>query len=123
MANKQKVIDKKRLRRRYHVRSKVRGDAVQPRLSVFRSHQHLACQVIDDAAGKTLVSASTRDKEIREQLKYGGNRDAAQAIGKIVAERALAAGIKQVRFDRGNYKYHGRVAALADAAREGGLLF
>ena len=123
MANKQKIVEKKRLRRRFHVRNKIRGDAEQPRLSVFRSHQHLACQVIDDSAGRTLISASTRDKEIREQLKYGGNRDAAQAIGKLVAQRALAAGIKQVRFDRGNYKYHGRVAALADAAREGGLLF
>jgi large subunit ribosomal protein L18 len=92
-------------------------------LTVFRSLQNVGCQVIDDTTGKTLVSVSTRDKAVRDQLGYGGNKSAAQAIGKMIAERALAAGISQVCFDRGHYKYHGRVAALADAAREAGLQF
>ncbi len=92
-------------------------------MCVFRSCGHLACQLIDDTSGQTLVSASTRDQDLREQIKYGGNCDAAKIIGKVVAEKALGAGIKMVRFDRGCYKYHGRVAALADAAREAGLSF
>ena len=92
-------------------------------MSVFRSRKHLYCQVIDDSAGKTLVSASTKDKEFPGDVGYAGNRQAAQAVGKIVAERALAAGIKEVKLDRGPYKYHGRVAAMADAAREAGLIF
>ena len=123
MANKQKFIEKKRLRRRRHVRSKVQGDQEQPRLSIFRSNHHLGCQVIDDSAGKTLVSVSTRDIDIRDSISYGGNCDAATKIGEALARRALAKGIKSVRLDRGSYKYHGRVAALADAAREGGLQF
>lgn len=118
---KQKTINKQRLRRRQHTRNKLRGDAERPRLSVFRSHKHIACQVIDDFTGKTLASASTRDKDLAGQVKYGGNKDAAALIGKTIAERAQAAGVTQVRLDRGHYKYHGRVAALADAAREGGL--
>jgi large subunit ribosomal protein L18 len=93
------------------VRKKVRGTPDRPRLSVHRSLQHIACQLIDDVAGKTLVAASSRDPSVREQLKYGGNKP------------ALAAGIKSVRFDRGHSRYHGRVAALADAAREAGLVF
>lgn len=92
-------------------------------MSVFRSHQHIACQLIDDVQRKTLVSASTMEPELRQQVGYGGNRAAAEALGKVVAQRALAAGIKAVRFDRGSYTYHGRVAALAEAAREGGLQF
>lgn len=121
--NKQKFIGKQRVRRRNHVRNKLRGTAEQPRMSVFRSHKHIYCQVIDDQAGKTIVSASTRDAELRGQLKYGGNKETAQLIGKAIAEKALAAGVKQVRFDRGDCQYHGRVAALADAAREAGLAF
>ena len=121
MADKQKFLEKKRLRRRRHVRSKVRGDAARPRMSIYRSNQNLGCQVIDDSTGLTLVSATTRDKDIRDSISYGGNCEAAQKIGALIAERALAKGIKSVRFDRGSYKYHGRVAALADAAREGGL--
>ncbi|NLX57323.1 MAG: 50S ribosomal protein L18 [Planctomycetaceae bacterium] len=121
--NKQKQIGKQKQRRKFNVRNRVRGDGERPRMSVFRSCAHVACQVIDDATGKTLVSASTRDKELRTQIKYGGNCDAARFIGKVVAERALGAGIKAVRFDRGCHKYHGRVAALADAAREAGLSF
>ncbi len=120
--NHEKTVNRKRLRRRRHVRSKVRGSAERPRLTVHRSHRNIAVQVVDDAAGKTLVSASTRDTDLRGDLGYGGNKDAAQKLGKIVAEKALAAGIKQVRFDRGHYKYHGRIAALADAAREAGLV-
>jgi large subunit ribosomal protein L18 len=90
-------------------------------MSVHRSHANIGCQLIDDANHRTIVSVSTRDREFRETIKYGGNADAAQAVGKLVAQRALEAGIQRVRFDRGECKYHGRVAALADAAREAGL--
>jgi large subunit ribosomal protein L18 len=121
--NHEKAINVKRLRRRRHVRSKLRGDAERPRLSVHRSHKNISVQVIDDESGKTLVSASTLDTELRGGVKYGGNKDAAQQLGKAIAEKALAAGIKQVKFDRSHYKYHGRIAALADAAREAGLKF
>ena len=93
------------------------------RLTVHRSHRNLACQIIDDTSGKTLVAVGTKDKDVRTNVAYGGNKAAAQAIGKLLAEKAIAAGIKQVAFDRGHYKYHGRVAALADAAREAGLSF
>jgi large subunit ribosomal protein L18 len=92
-------------------------------LTVFRSHKHVYVQIIDDMAGRTLAAASTVDKDLRDQVRYGGNKRAAQAIGKAIAERALAAGIKQVAFDRGGCQYHGRVAALAEAAREAGLSF
>ena len=119
--NHEKPINVKRLRRRRHVRNKIRGDSDRPRLTVHRSHKNIAVQVIDDDAGRTLVAASTRDTDVRGDVKYGGNKDAAQKLGKIIAEKALAAGIKQVKFDRGHYKYHGRIAALADAAREAGL--
>jgi large subunit ribosomal protein L18 len=95
----------------------------RPRLSVFRSSQHIYAQVIDDVAGRTLAAASSLEKDLRAQLKYGGNKSAAAVVGKLLAERALAANIKDVVFDRGPYLYHGRVKALADAAREGGLKF
>ena len=121
--NKQKAIAKQRQRRRYHTRNKLRGSTERPRLSVHRTNEHIYCQLIDDSAGKTVASASSRDSGLRDSVKYGGNVAAAQAIGKAIAERALAAGVKQVRFDRGHYQYHGRVAALADAAREAGLSF
>lgn len=120
---KQQIVNQRRQRRRFHVRNSVRGTADRPRLSVHRSHKHISCQVIDDLAGKTLVSASSLDKDLREQLPYGGNKAAAAVIGKAIADKALQAGIKEVRFDRGHCKYHGRVAALADAAREAGLVF
>ncbi len=120
--DKNKIINKQRQRRSHHVRNKLRGTSDRPRLCVSRSHRHVYCQVIDDSSGKTLAAASTRDKDLQGQVKYGGNADAAKLIGKAIAERALAAGIKQVRFDRGHYRYHGRVAALADAAREAGLV-
>ena len=121
--NKQKTIAKQRQRRKYSVRKRLQGTPDRPRLSVFRSCSHIACQLIDDATGRTLVSASTRDNGVREQIKYGGNCEAAKTIGQVIAQRAQEAGIKMVRFDRGCYKYHGRVAALADAAREAGLEF
>ena len=121
--NKQKFIGIQRKRRRFRVRNRLRGTSEQPRMSVTRSLQNISCQLIDDSNRKTLVSASTRDNDLKSSIKYGGNSDAAKAIGKAVAEKALAAGIKTVRFDRGSSKYHGRVAALADAAREAGLEF
>lgn len=121
--DKNKVIQKKRKRRRNHVRNKVRGSAEQPRLCIHRSLKHFGCQVVDDLSGRTLVSASTRDKAVRGDVGYGGNCDAAAAIGKAIAEKATAAGLKTVKLDRGHNKYHGRVKAFADAAREGGLEF
>jgi large subunit ribosomal protein L18 len=120
---KQKIVNKQRWRRTNRVRKKVRGDADCPRLSVRRSNKHLYCQLIDDEAGKTIASASTRDKSLVGQIEYGGNCDAAKIIGQAIAERAKAAGISRARFDRGCYKFHGRVAELANAAREGGLEF
>lgn len=120
---KQRVLNGRRERRRYRVRKVSRGTAERPRMSIYRSHRNLMVQVIDDAEGKTIVSASTQEQDVKTGSPYGGNKDAAQAIGKLVAERALAAGIKAVCFDRGHYKYHGRIAALADAAREAGLSF
>jgi large subunit ribosomal protein L18 len=111
------------LRRKYHIRKKVFGTPDRPRLSVFRSNKHIYAEIIDDVAGATLVSASTRAKGLREQLSYGGNKEAAQIIGEAIAKQALGVGIKCVCFDRNRYKFHGRVKALADAARKGGLVF
>ncbi len=119
----QKLNNIRRWRRQNRVRNMVRGSADQPRLSVCRSNKHVYCQVIDDESGKTLAAASTRDKSLREKIKNGGNCDAAKIIGAAIAERALAAGVQRVKFDRGRYKFHGRVAMLANAAREGGLKF
>jgi|SRR5262249_634741 len=117
------VIDRT-LRRTAKVRRNVRRAAgTRARLSVFRSSKHIYAQVIDDAKGVTLASASSLEKEMRGNLKTGANVAAAKAVGKLVAERASAKGIKDVVFDRGGYLYHGRVKALADAAREGGLNF
>jgi large subunit ribosomal protein L18 len=117
------VVDRT-LRRTAKVRRHVRraaGD--RKRLSVFRSSKHIYAQVIDDTKGETLVSASSMEKDMRGSLKTGANIEAAKAVGKLVAERAAAKGVKDVVFDRGGYLYHGRVKALADAAREGGLNF
>jgi large subunit ribosomal protein L18 len=105
------------------VRNRVKRDSNRPRLSVFRSHKHVYAQIIDDQAGRTLATASTLDGQVREQIRYGGNKAAAAAVGKAIAQKAIEAGIQQVVFDRREYKYHGRVAALADAAREAGLKF
>ena len=109
-----------RIKRHNRVRGKISGTAERPRLSVFRSENHIYAQIIDDVAGNTLVSASSLDKEIEGN---GGNKTAARAVGKLVAERAKAKGIDTVVFDRGGYLYHGRVAELAEGAREGGLEF
>jgi large subunit ribosomal protein L18 len=110
-----------RKRRHHRVRKKVFGEPSRPRLSVFRSARHITAQVIDDRSGRTLAAASTVEKDLRSA--NGGNKDAAAAIGRLVAERAKAAGIDKVVFDRGGFGYHGRVAALADAARAAGLEF
>ena len=118
-------LSKDQQRRRVHarVRTRVTGTPERPRLNVYRSVAHIYAQVIDDRSGKTLVSASSVDKETKKGLKGGGNIASAKAVGKIIADRAKAAGVTQVVFDRGGYKYHGRVKALADAAREAGLKF
>jgi large subunit ribosomal protein L18 len=105
------------------VRRRVAGTSSRPRLCVYRSLGHIYAQIIDDQGGRTLVSASSLDKETRGQTKGGGNVAAAKVVGKAIAERARAAGIQQVVFDRGGYKYHGRIQALANAAREAGLNF
>ena len=113
-----------RQRRRERLRFQLRQKAVgRPRLSVFRSGKHIYAQIIDDAAGRTLAAASSLDATLRPDLRTGADRQAAGAVGKLVAERAIAAGVSQVVFDRGSYIYHGRVKALAEAAREGGLQF
>jgi large subunit ribosomal protein L18 len=115
-----KIVDP-RVRRHRRVRKKVRGTAQRPRLAVFRSNNHIYAQVIDDVAGRTLAAASTADASLKGGAT--GNIDAATKVGTLVAERAKAAGVEKVVFDRGGFRYHGRVAALADAAREGGLEF
>jgi large subunit ribosomal protein L18 len=119
----QRQVLRQRKRRAVRVRNRVKRDAIRPRLAIFRSHQNIYAQIIDDAAGKTLVSASSRDQAVREGVPYGGNKTAAAAVGKALAQRAIEAGVKEVVFDRRDYKYHGRVAALAEAAREAGLKF
>jgi len=118
-----KAIGKQRQRRKFRVRKRLQGTAERPRFCVSRSHRHISVQVIDDIAGKTLAAASTADKGLQKKVKYGGNKEAAEAVGKAIAEIAVKAGINQVCFDRGLCKYHGRVAALAEAARSGGLAF
>ncbi len=120
--NKQKEICGRRKRRRFHVRNKIRGSAERPRMSVQRSLKHISCQLIDDLTGRTLASVSSKDEGLRDQNAYGGNCKSAAAVGKAIAEKALDAGIKSVRLDRGHAKYHGRLVALADAAREAGLV-
>ena len=115
--------DSHRQRVHQRVRTRIEGTPERPRLCVYRSLGHIYAQVIDDRAGKTLVSASSIDAETKKNLKGGGNIAAAKVIGKTIAERAKAKGVSQVVFDRGGYKYHGRVKALADAAREAGLKF
>lgn len=111
----------RRTRRKAHIRKRVMGQAERPRMSVFRSARHIYVQVIDDTAGRTITAASTREPGL--ELSARGNKDAATAVGKLIATRAKEAGISKVVFDRNGFRYHGRVAALADAAREGGLEF
>ena len=117
--SRQKSREKKHLR----IRNRFSGTAERPRLAVFRSNNHMYAQVIDDVAGKTLVSASTLEKDIKSALKDTDNVEAAAYVGDVVAKRAMEKGIKAVVFDRGGYIYHGKVAALADAARKAGLEF
>ena len=115
-----KDANQARLKRHKRVRAKISGTASRPRLAVYRSNAHISAQVIDDVAGVTLVSASTHEKDFQGN---GGNKVAARAVGKVLAERANAKGITEVVFDSGGYLYHGRVSELADGAREGGLKF
>lgn len=117
--------DKNQLRIKRHLRSrkKIVGTTERPRLNVFRSNSHIYAQIIDDTKGVTLVSASTLDKELKETIANGCNKDSAKAVGTLIAKRAIEAGIKKVVFDRGGYIYHGRVLELANGAREAGLDF
>src|SRR5574341_1746990 len=120
-----KVKTKEAIRARIHarIRKKIAGSETRPRLAVFRSQGHIYAQVIDDDAGRTVCAASSLDREVRTKLKRGSGVDAAKAVGQLVASRAKEKGIAAVVFDRGGFQYHGRVKALADAAREGGLKF
>ncbi len=120
MANANTQFERRRARVRRTLKARAAG---RPRLSIHRSSKHIYAQIIDDAAGKTIASASSLEKDLKSSLKTGADKAAAAAIGKLVAERAVKAGVKDVVFDRGGYIYHGRVKALADAAREGGLSF
>ena len=113
----------KRVKRHARVRKNLFGTPERPRLCVYRSNKNISAQVIDDVNGVTLVSASSLDKELKGEIGYGGNKEAAKKVGEALATRALAKGIEEVSFDRGGFLYHGRVAALADAAREAGLMF
>ncbi len=122
-ANAQRQVQTRRLRRQRRVRNRLFGTPERPRLAVFRSSKHIYAQVINDQTATTLVSASTMDPEIKGQLKYGGNKAAAEVVGRVVAERARQAGIDKICFDRRSYKYHGRVEALAQAVRAAGLQF
>lgn len=120
MAKGKDLAARRARRNRYHIRKRANG---RPRLSVFRSGQNIYAQVIKDDVGSTVASASTLDKDLRGKLKSGANVDAAKAVGELIAKRAKDAGVEEVVFDRGGYLYHGRVRALAEAAREGGLKF
>ena len=117
--SRQKVRVKKHMK----IRNRFSGTAERPRLAVFRSNNHMYAQIIDDTVGNTLVAASTLDKEVKERVAYGGNKEAAKVVGEVVAKRALEKGIDTVCFDRGGFLYHGRVKELADGAREAGLKF
>ena len=121
--NQRKLVQVRRQRRQRHVRRRLFGTPERPRLAVFRSSKHIYAQVINDTTGTTVASASTLDPEIRSQHAYGGNKAAAAVVGRVIAERAKKAGIDKICFDRRSYKYHGRVEALASAAREAGLQF
>ena len=116
-------IQGQRLRRQRHVRKKLHGSTERPRLAIFRSSKHIYAQIINDDDGRTLAAAGTTESSFRQEHKYGGNKAGAAIVGTLIAERAKSAGIDKVAFDRRSYKYHGRVQALADAAREGGLKF
>lgn len=113
----------KRLKRHERVRKNLSGTPEKPRLCVFRSNKNISCQIIDDVNKVTLVSASSNDKDLKAEIGYGGNKEAAKKVGEAIAKRALEKGIEVVAFDRGGFLYHGRVKELADGAREGGLKF
>ncbi|MCD1261967.1 50S ribosomal protein L18 [Paenibacillus athensensis] len=115
--------NKARLKRHLRVRKKIEGTTARPRLNIFRSSKHMYAQIIDDVQGVTIASASTQDKDLKGQVENGGNVDAARKVGELIAQRAKEKGVEKVVFDRGGYLYHGRVQALADAAREAGLEF
>ncbi|NOU92895.1 50S ribosomal protein L18 [Paenibacillus sp. LMG 31456] len=115
--------NKARLKRHLRVRKKIQGTAERPRLNIFRSSKHMYAQLIDDVSGVTIASASTQDKDLKDGIGNGGNIEAARKVGSLIAERAKTTGVVKVVFDRGGYLYHGRVQALADAAREAGLEF
>jgi large subunit ribosomal protein L18 len=115
--------NKARLKRHLRVRKKIEGTEARPRLNVFRSSKHIYAQIIDDVTGVTMASASTLDKELKEDVSNGGNVNAARKVGELIARRAKEKGVEKVVFDRGGYIYHGRVQALAEAARETGLDF
>jgi large subunit ribosomal protein L18 len=121
--DRQRIKHKRQLRRRLHVRKKIVGTSERPRLTVFRSSKHIYAQLIDDLKGVTLAAASSLAQEIKEKFPYGGNTKAATIVGKHLAQVAKSKGIQKAAFDRGHYRYHGRVKALADGAREGGLQF
>lgn len=123
MADKNLQKNKRLVRRKYSIRKALSGTAERPRLTVYRSAKHIYAQVIDDIAGKTLASASSAESEVRGELKHGANIAAAKKVGVAIASAAKAAGITKVAFDRNGRMYHGRIKALADAAREGGLQF
>lgn len=120
MANSNRVSDRRKQRTRRKIK---RNGTGRPRLSVFRSGRHIYVQLIDDTMGQTVVAASTAEKDQRKALKTGSTIASASVVGKLIAERAIKKGVKEVVFDRGGFKYHGRIKALADAAREGGLSF
>ncbi|MBU1175364.1 MAG: 50S ribosomal protein L18 [Alphaproteobacteria bacterium] len=120
MASNHQSIERRKVRVRRSLKARAKG---RPRLSVFRSDKNIYAQVIDDSSGRTLAAASTLDKDVKSQQKSGSTAAAAELVGKLVAERAVKAGVAEVVFDRGAYLFHGRVKALADAAREGGLQF
>lgn len=120
MTDSKQLFERRKRRVRHQLKVHAGGT---PRLSVYRSNKHIYAQVIDDLAGKTVVAASSLEKDLRGKLKTGGDLSAAAEIGKLVAERAVAAGVTKVVFDRAGYRFHGRVKALADAARESGLSF
>jgi large subunit ribosomal protein L18 len=120
MLSSRQLQERRKARVRFQIAKRAGG---RPRLSIFRSSKHIYAQIIDDANGVTLVAASSIEKDLKGSLKTGADKEAANKVGALVAERAVAAGIKEVVFDRGGYRYHGRVKALADAAREAGLSF
>jgi len=123
MRSEARVRRDSRLRRHHRIRRRLSGSPDRPRLAVFRSHMHIYTQLIDDVSGATLAGASTLSPELRESLKGKSKTERSKEVGKLIAARAAQKGIKQVRFDRGGYRYHGRIKAVAEGAREGGLEF